>query len=260
MRQIFKERAKYLKKKREEDLENAKKEELKETLKSNKPIPYHLRNEAKTLLDKMIYNVTEDSVVYSSPKIAVTTSRNPSSMLLGVSKHLSLVFNGQHMMRGRMSNEEITNDCRNNAVTHLIMLTETKGRPSSLTLCKYPNGPTYKFSLFNCKIQRRDKKFGEKTLLIIDGMDSEIGNKLRLDLSLCFPAIKDGNRVLGIINRNGTIAFRHFLIEKGKLIKECEFDMKLYKIINSTFDVNGDVDYVINAYTNTRKDDILKED
>lgn len=260
MRRILKARADYLKKKREEELEKVKKQELKEALRSNNPIPHHLRTEAKYLLDKMIYDVSEESEVYQLPKISITTSHNPSSMLLGVAKHLSLIFNGEHLVRGKMSNEKILETCCSNGVTHLIILNETKGMPSGLTLCRFPNGPTYKFSMFNVKIPRRQKKFGEKTLLIIDGMDSDIGKRLKLDLSLCFPTVKEGNRVLGLINRNGVIAFRHFLIDNRKLVKESEFDLKLYKVINGTFDVNGNLDYVLNAYTNTRKNDILKEE
>lgn len=255
-----KERAAYLRNKERESAENTKKKELEHALKNNTAIPHHLRTEAKGLLDEMIYSTEDTEPVYLPPRIAVTTSHDPSSMLKSFSKHMSLVFNGHNLMRGRMTNTQLSEYCTEQGVTHLIILNETKGNPSTLILCRYPHGPTYKFSLFNLKYQRRMKTLGEKVHLVVDGMGSAIGADLKLSLSLCFPQVKDGNRLVAFVNRGGTIAFRHFLIEERKLVKECEFDMKLFKIVNSTFDMNGDVGYVLNAFTNTRKDDVLNEE
>ncbi|KAI4293160.1 U3 small nucleolar ribonucleoprotein IMP4 [Pancytospora philotis] len=252
-------RTAYLRRK-EEDERTEKKAKLAETLKENKTIPHNLRADAAQLLDEMIYDPSAAQPTFLPPKIAVTTSHDPSSMLKAFAKHISLVFNGLHLMRGRMTNETLSEYCREQGVTHLIVLNETKGNPSTLILCKYPNGPTYRFSLFNLKHQRRAKAFGEKVHLVIDGMDTQIGLDLKQNLALCFPTVKDGNRLVAFVNRGGTIAFRHYFIENRKLEKECEFDMKLFKVTNSTFDMDGDVDYVLNAFTNTRKDDILKEE
>ncbi|KAI5168477.1 U3 small nucleolar ribonucleoprotein IMP4 [Pancytospora epiphaga] len=254
----MKERSAYLQgKERDEKL---KKMELSDALKENKPIPHYLRAEAKHILDEMIYDVKDDTPVFLPPKIAVTTSHDPSSMLKSFSKHMSLLFNGHHLMRGRMTQSQLSEHCAAQGVTHLLIFNETKGHPSTLILCKYPTGPTYKFSLFNVKYQRRTKALGERAFLVIDGMDSQIGLDLKQNLSTCFPSTKEGNRLVAFVNRGGTIAFRHFLIENKKLTKECEFDMRIYKIINSTFDMDGDIGYVLNAFTNTRKDDILKEE
>ena len=130
-----------------------------------------------------------------------------------------------------------------------------------MLFCKYPNGPTYQFSIFNVKYQRRQKHIGEKTHLILDGMTIEIGKKLKLDISLCFPKVKDdGNRIISFINRNGTIAFRHHLIENRKLVKECEFDMKLFRVMNSTFDDDGKVDFTVKSFINSTNDDVLTEE
>lgn len=259
----LKEKQEYLKRKemnKGTNKETSKKQEiLQDALKNNTKIPFELRGEAKDLLDELIYGTKEEEIVYLPPKIAVTTSHNPSSFLKSFSKHISLIFNGFHLMRGRMSENELSEYCKTQEVTHLMMLRETKGNPSSLVLCKYPNGPTYHFSLFNVKYQRRQKSMGEKSYLILDGMSSEIGKKLKLDLSLCFPKVAEASRVVSLINRNGTIAFRHYLIENRKLVKECEIDMKLYRVVNSTIEMNGNVEFTLKSFMNSTNDDILSE-
>ncbi|ELA40907.1 uncharacterized protein VICG_02047 [Vittaforma corneae ATCC 50505] len=203
------ERREYLKHKEKEQSIEKKQEILQNALKNNTRIPHCLRGEAKELLDEIIYGTKEEESMHLPPKIAITTSHTPSSFLKSFSKHISLIFNGFHLMRGRMSEKELSEYCITQEVTHLIILHETKGNPSSMLLCKYPNGPTYQFSIFNVKYQRRQKSIGEKAYLVLDGMDSEAGKRLKLNLSLCFPKVLDASRLVAFINRNGTIAFRH---------------------------------------------------
>lgn len=260
LRRKVKERNEYLKSKDSDKDPETKKKQLKEALRTNSKIPFELRDEAKDLLDEIIYDVKDNSIIYSPPKILVTTSHSPSSALKSFAKHISLVFNGSHLLRGAMSENELSNYCNNQSITHLIILKENKGNPSSFVLSKYPNGPTYYFSLFNVKYQRRTHSMGEKAYLVLDKMNSDLGNKLKLDLSLCFPKVEDANRLVGLINRNGTIAFRHYLIENRKLKSECEFDMKLYRVVNSTFDMNGEVDYTLKSFMNSSKRDVLYEE
>lgn len=267
------ERQTYLKQK-DKEKDQEKRELLQKALKNNEKIPHNLRGDAKNLLDEIIYGTEDEKIVYLPPQIAVTTSHAPSSFLKSFSKHISLIFNGFNLMRGRMSEKELSEYCTTQGITHLIILHETKGNPSTMVFCKYPNGPTYKFSLFNTKYQRRQKTMGENAYLIIDGMSSEIGKNLKHSLSLCFPKVGNSkianqkianqkavnvSRIVSFINRNGTIAFRHHLIENRKLIGECEFDMKLFKVINSTFDMNGDVDFTIRPFINSANDNILED-
>lgn len=266
-RSDLRDRHAYLKRREAETREEAreesravKKEKLAAALTTCTRIPHALRGEAKGLLDEMIYNVEAEEELPPPPRIAVTTSHDPSSLLRAFSKHLSLVFNGQHLLRGRMTMSALSEYCRSGGVTHLFIIHETKGNPSSLTLCCYPHGPTYRFSLFHLKFQRRAKTMGEKAYLVVDGMGSELGTALRRALALCFPAVEDGNRLVAFVNRDGIIAFRHFLIESRKLVKECEFDLRLYNVTNSTVEVEGTVGYVLNAFTNTRRDDVLAAD
>lgn len=253
----LKERREFIKSK--EESVDSKKNQLLEALNTNAKIPHKIRSEAKDLLDQVIYGIKDEEIYYPFPRIAITTSHSPSSALNSFSKHFALMLNGFHLMRGRMSEKELSEYCVNHEVTHLFILKETKGNLSSIIFCKFPNGPTYHFSTFNVKYQRRVKPMGEKAYLILDGMDSTIGKLLKLNLSLAFPTVNEASRLVALINRDGTIAFRHFLIEQKKLIKECEFDMKLFKVINSTFDTNGDVDFTLKSFMNSANNDILKE-
>lgn len=253
----LKERKEYIKQK--EESSSAKKEQLMESLNTNTKIPHNIRSEAKDLLDQVIYGVKDAEVYYPFPKIAITTSHSPSSALNSFAKHFSLMLNGFHLMRGRMSEKEISEYCKTHEITHLFILKETKGNLSSIIFCKFPNGPTYHFSTFNVKYQRRLKPMGEKAYLVLDGMDSVIGKILKLNLSLCFPKVSEASRLISLTNQDGTIAFRHFLIEQRKLIKECEFDMKLFKVVNSTFETDGNVDFTLKSFMNSANNDVLKE-
>jgi U3 small nucleolar ribonucleoprotein protein IMP4 len=254
----LKERKDYIKQREESENLN-KKDQLMNALNTNSKIPHHLRSEAKGLLNEVIYNTKEEEIYHPFPKIAVTTSHSPSSVLNSFSKHFSLIFNGFHLMRGRMTEKDLSEYCKTHEITHLYILRETKGNLSSIVFCKYPQGPTYHFSTFNVKYQRRLKSMGEKAYLVIDGMDSTLGKALKLNTSLCFPKVEEASRLVSLINKDGTIAFRHFLIENKKLVKECEFDMKLFKVVNSTFETNGDVDFTLKSFMNSANNDILKE-
>lgn len=259
LRKKIRERNEYLRSREVQGDAGNRKRQLQEALETNTKIPHNLRADAKDLLDEMIYGTETAEIVQPPPKIAVTTSHSPSSSLKSFAKHVSLVFNGFHLMRGGMSEAELSDYCQSQGVTHLIMLRENKGNPSSMILCKYPHGPTYHFSLFNVKHQRRLKSMGEKAYLVVDGMDSELGRRLKTSISLCFPKVNEASRLVAFVNRNGTIAFRHFLIESRKLVKECEFDMKLFKVVNSTFDMNGDVDFTLKSFMNSANNDVLAE-
>lgn len=259
LRKKLREREAYLRSKEVQRDTDDKKRRLQESLQTNTRIPHDLREDAKGLLDEMIYGTEIPEAIHPPPKVAVTTSHSPSSSLKSFSKHISLVLNGLHLMRGGLTETELSDYCQSQGVTHLIIFKESKGNPSSMVLCKYGHGPTYHFSLFNVKFQRRAKSMGEKAYLVVDGMDSEVGQRLKSCLSLCFPKVPEASRLVAFINRNGTVAFRHFLIESRKLVKECEFDMRLFKVVNSTFDTNGDVDFALKAFMNSANNDVLAE-
>lgn len=253
------ERNEYLRTRESNQSIDEKKARLNQYLKENKKISYDLRSEAKELLDDVIYDTMAEETVYSFPKIAVTTSHNSSSSLKSFTKHMSLIFNGFNLPRASMTEQQLSEYCIHQNVTHLLIFGETKGNPSHLIFSKFPNGPTHYFSIFNTKYQRRTHSLTEKAYLVIDGMDSELGKQLKLNLSLCFPKCDDSKRVVGFINKNGTVAFRHCLVENRKLERECEFDMKLYKVVGSTFNMNGNVDYVLKSFMNSTKQDVLSE-
>lgn len=259
LRRKLNERKEYLKSRELNETKDDKKQRLIESLKTNTKLPHDIRAEARELLDDLIYDTKTEEIIYSYPKIALTTSHSPSSSLKSFTKHMSLIFNGFNLPRGSMTEQQLYDYCISQEVTHLIIFGENKGNPSNFILSKFPNGPTYYFSLFNTKYQRRTHKLGEKAFLVIDNMNSELGKNLKLNLSLCFPKVEEANRVVSFINKNGTIAFRHCLFENRKLVRECEFDMKLYKVVSSTFNMDGDLNYALKSFMNSTKQDVLSE-
>ncbi|ORD94549.1 IMP4 [Enterospora canceri] len=242
-----------------------KKEELKECLDENRRIPHKLRGEAREILDEIIYNNEEEEIL-KYPKTFVTTSHSPSTSLKEFSKHLALIFNGRFVPRSRMNEEELSEFCNQNGVTHLIIMNEAKGSPSTICLSKYPYGKTHWFTVQNMKFTRRKQALKEKAGLVLDGFGSSLGENLKKTLRLMVPAyknmkkFKDGDRVIGFVNRGGVIGFRHSTVERRRLVTDLAFDMNLYKVSAGTFEMEGGVEYQMSGFKNIVKYDVLAKD
>ncbi len=64
------------------------------------------------------------------PKIFITTSRKPSSRLIQFVKELRLIFpNSIKVNRGAYILPQLVETCKNNEVTDLILVHETRGEP-----------------------------------------------------------------------------------------------------------------------------------
>ncbi|KAL6121149.1 hypothetical protein NUSPORA_01978 [Nucleospora cyclopteri] len=251
-------------KEKQQYLEN--KQKLKDCLENNKKIPHTIRDSAKTLLDDIIYN-TEEEAVYPFPKVMVTTSHDCSTSLREFAKHMSVIFNGRFIPRAKMTEKEVSNFCSKNSITHLFIVSETKGNPTSIILCKYPHGKSYFFTIKNVKFNRRKNSMKERLYLILDGLESVLGQTLKKDLKLMVPMPENSSkkriknkhedRVIAFINKGGILAFRHCINSNRKLKIDLSFNMKLYKIKSGTFDMDGDVEYQFNGYTNCVNHDVL---
>lgn len=231
---------------------------------TNTKIPHDLRSEAKDILNEIIYKQKDAEEVYSWPLIHVTTSHNPSTSLKEFSKHFALIFNGKYITRSKQTEEELAESCRQNKVTHLFVINETKGNPSGIILSKFPYGKTYYFNMTGVKFKRRTHSLKERAGLVLDGFGSKIGLALKKDLCLMInndqKLNKHCERVIGIVNRGGNIGFRHYLVEKNKLKDDLFFTMKLYKMSAGTFEMEGDVEYHFSGYKNIVNYDILTRD
>lgn len=239
---------------RDKELES-KKSRLESALESNTKIPHGLKSDAASLLNEMIYEggIEEE---HRLPKAMVTTSRNPSSQLLHFSKHLSLLMNAEHFIRGQMREEEISETAHRHGYTCVIMVHENRGRPSALVVSYFPFGSTIRFTIVDHFMTRRSFPLGPKAYFVCDNMDGEVGSKIKNKLALLFPKCDDAKRIVSLVNRNDVIGFRHYLIDKETKVvlnKSFGMDLKVYEIRKGTFEIAGEVEWVYKPYMNSRK-------
>lgn len=239
---------------REEETKE-KKIRLEKALEHNTKIPHDIRADGASLLNEMIYEggIEEE---HRLPKAMVTTSRNPSSQLLHFSKHLALILNAEHSMRGQMCEEEISEIAHKYEYTCVIILHENRGRPNALFVSYFPFGPTIKFTIIDHFITRRSLPLAPKVYFICDNMDGDVGLKIKSRLELLFPKCDHARRIVSLVNRSDVIAFRHYLIEKEakvKLNKSFGMDLKAYEIRRGTFEAEGELDWVYKPYMSSRR-------
>ncbi len=219
-------------------------QKLEDCLENNKKIPHAIRDDAKTMVDDIIYN-REEETLYKMTKVCVTTSHSPTTKLREFSKHLSLILNGKFLQRSGYGLNELKKELEQQDYTHVIILNESKGNPSNLILCSLVFHKTYFFTISNLVFNRRKETFSESVHLILDNVEDEF--KKTLQMMLPKKKIKTSkNRVLGLIGRNGSLLFRHFLVQNRKLVKDCSCNLLLYKITNSTFDDKNDKNVIYN--------------
>lgn len=248
----------YLKEKEE----YLKRKQLEECLDTNTKLPHKLRKDAKTMLDDIIYNDEEEREL-SWPKVFITTSHNPTNTLKQFSKHLSVLLNGKFILRSKMTECELANMCKLNSVTHLFIINESKGNPTSICLSKFPYGKTYYFNMKNLQYEKRTKSMKMTLQLIIDGLTSDLGISLKEDIRLMCPKhtknTKNGknDRVLAFINRGGIISLKHCIMQNKKLKSNFSCELTLYKVSSGTFEMKGDVEYQFSGFKNIVNYDVL---
>lgn len=240
---------------KEKELE-IKKSKVLDCLDSTTKLSHDLRKDGRNLVEEIIYNQKVEDVEYRLPKILVTTSKDPSSKLIQFAKHLSLILSAQHHIRGGMSEEELSDMAHKNNYTCLILVYENKGIPSTLTISSFPFGDTLRFKIHNFSQVNRLQNLGEKAYLVVDNLETDVGLKIKRQFSLFFPRCENAKRVLTLANRDERIAFRHYLISKGKkteLNLDFGCDLQLFEIRKGTFEQDGDIEWVYRPYLKSGK-------
>lgn len=240
-----------------------------------KSIPTELRKEEPVLSREMAYDDERTFVPldarddeYSSgrsPKICVTTSRDPSSRLKAFAKEIKLLFpSAQRVNRGNLKVSELVEVCRSHEFTDVICVQETRGEPDGLIISHLPFGPTAYFTLRNC-VARHDiegcSPMSEAIPhIILHNMDSKLGLRVGKILKNLFPVPKpDTKRVCTFSCEADLISFRHHMYEKrGKEVTLQEvgprFDMQLYKLRLGTMNESeADNEYVLRPFLNSAK-------
>ena len=292
-RALNRERREYLFRKHKEEQDEkqkTKKAGVKRALDKNVPLEGSLRQDALKLQNSLTYddeNSSKTKVTDRSqddeykwagsrdPKIAVTTSRAPSVRLKNFASEMKLLLpNSLRMNRGRNDMAQLVHICRQNNMTDLVILHETRGKPDGMIVSHFPYGPTAYFTLYNCTLRHDIPDVGHMSLayphLITHGFnsDSKIGNRISDILRFLFPVPKkDSQRIITMKNTDDYISLRHHTYnlegegmhrnKKEVVLKEVgpRFELRPYKIILNTIESEdtAEVEWQLHQYTNTAK-------
>ncbi|ETW00396.1 hypothetical protein H310_07034 [Aphanomyces invadans] len=253
--------------------------QLKKAIESGKSIPTELRGVEDKLRAEMEYDDDKHIVPKShiddeyqnagmfDPKIAVTTSRDPSARLKKFAQEVRLIFpNAIRLNRGAHTVGDLVESARANEFTDLVIITETRGEPATdgLVVCHLPYGPTAYFSLQNV-VMRHDIE-DRATIseayphIILNQFETPLGQRVGNILKHLFPVPKpDSKRVITFSNQDDFLSFRHHVFKKtGREVDllECgpRFELQLYQIKLGTFDQKeAENEWVLRPYMNTAK-------
>jgi len=228
-------------------------------------------DDTKTEIPRSLMDDEYANAGVRDPKIFITTSRKPSSRLVKFVKELRLIFpNAIKVNRGAYILPQLVSTCRENEVTDLILVHETRGEPDGLIVCHLPYGPTAYFSLLNCVLRHdvEEKKTVSEAFphLVFHRFDSKLGERVQNILKYLFPVPKpDSKRVITFANyQNDYISFRHHVYKQaGKNADLTEvgprFEMKLYQIKLGTLDMlEAENEWVLRPYmSNSRTKNYL---
>lgn len=246
------------------------------SLKSGTPVPADLRSRDPSLAKTL--TVDEHDAVsafdpddeYSNapdtPKIVVTTSRDPSNKLLEFVKEISqMIPNCQRINRGSLVVSDVVSTCKSNGVTDLLIVHEHRGVPNGLVLSHLPHGPTCHFSLHNV-VTRHDLPIGERGTiseayphLIVHNFRTKIGIRISRMLQFLFPKAKDSTkRVITFSNDLDYISVRHHIYrtaDKGEIqLAEMgpRFELRPYHVVLGTVDITeAETEWHLPTFTNT---------
>eukprot|EP01031_Cornospumella_fuschlensis_P036012 gene36012-43673_t len=275
-------RKEYLQSKHEELKEatiSSKKQKLAHALENDAPIPTEILPTARELAHKLEMDIYAQPSVddeYSrlgsyDPKVCVTSSRDPSSKLKQFTKEICLIIpNSTHINRGNLRVDELVAACRKGEFTDVIVVNETRGIPDGLIISHLPFGPTAYFTLTS-PILRHDLPEAPHVSsapphLIMDGMNSRIGQRLKRILQGLFPPASPSTpRVVSFVNQGGDyLSLRHHMYrkEKGQVVLDevgPRFEMLPYEIRLGTLDQkDAEKEWVYRPHLNTaRKKHIL---
>jgi U3 small nucleolar ribonucleoprotein protein IMP4 len=184
------------------------------------------------------------------PVVCITTSHNPSAKLKKFAKEVTLMIpNAKRVNRGNNDIKGIMKACKQNGVTDVILLHETRGRPDSMVISHLPHGPTAFFTLHDVVMRHDMPEIGhmpeQYPHLVFEGLSSKVGHRVTNILKHLFPVSKPDSKRLaffGDVEKEDYIFFRQFAAtkdENGEVeLTELgpRFTMFLYAIINDTLE------------------------
>jgi len=204
----------------------------------------------------------------SDPKILITTSRNPSSKLLQFSKEIRLLLPNSHRInRGGYVMKELSDACRSNDITDLVIVHEHRGVPDALIISHFPYGPTLLVTLHSVQLRHDLPNYSESTVseqyphLIFEGFETKLGNRVMDILKNLWPVPREeSKRTMTLHNEGDFISFRHHVFVKTshKEVQLAEvgprFEMRPYEIRQGTVEQkDADIEWVLRPYQRTAR-------
>lgn len=234
--------------------EYERKQKLKRLIENGSKIPKELKHEEAALRREMdllgskaaeLKSMQDDEYQLAGvddPKLFLTTSSDPSSRLASFAKELKLIFpNCTRVNRGHLGISDLVELCRQNNVTDMIIVHETRGEPDGMIVSHLPYGPTAYFALYNTVLRHDIDTRKKMTLatphLLFHNFGTPLGERVQTVLKNLFPPAKDDCvRTLTFYNKDDYISFRHHRVDKVDHrtvdLEEMgpRFEMKLFRI------------------------------
>lgn len=250
------------------------KERFKSFFEKGKDLPRDLRGDAMSLLkattydDELTAGQALDDEYYdigvSDPKVAVTTSRNPSGPIKHFAREISqFIPNAERVNRGASDLKSLMELCRKHEMTDIVIVHGTHGDPDSIVISHLPYGPTAYFSLHNVVMRRQIENLPPISTafphLVFEGMTSKLGIRVKKILQALFPVPKpESRRLISFINKDDWISVRqHTFKRTGGKIELTELgprmEMQLFRIVLGTVEMNdADTEFALRSFINSR--------
>jgi U3 small nucleolar ribonucleoprotein protein IMP4 len=230
------------------------KNKLKRMLENGDKIPKELKSEEQALRREMallgskdiaLKNIQDDEYQMSGiedPKLLLTTSVDASSRLKAFAKEIKLIFpNCTRVNRGQTGVKALVESARNNGVTDIIVVHETRGEPDGLIVSHMPYGPTTYFALYNTVLRHDITTKKKMTLatpkILFHGFNTQLGVRVQTILANLFPPSSDDScvRTMTFYNNDDFVSFRHHRVDKDYKSVDLEemgprFEMRLFRI------------------------------
>jgi U3 small nucleolar ribonucleoprotein protein IMP4 len=279
-RSVVRQRQEFLDRKQKEGVHesiHARKEQLRTAIDNATPLPGHLRKDAVTLkkfveldddVTRKFRTTVDDEYALAGvqdPKILVTTSREPSQKLMEFTKEIRLMLpNSTRMNRGGIAVSQVVEAARRDNFSDVVVISESKGVPDSITISHLPLGPTVVFTLHNIVTRHDIEGAGpmseQAPHLIFENFTTRLGQRIRDALKFLFPVPRvDSTRVLTFDNSNDYISFRHHTFnKKGEKVTLTEvgprFELQPYRVMLGTIDMtDAETEWVMHPFLNSSK-------
>lgn len=253
---------------------NARKERLMNFMSKGQKLPDDIKADSLKIYKQTTYDDAEsvrkeidDEYSYvgqTDPKVAVTTSRDPSGPIKHFAREISqFIPNAERVNRGAADLKSLMTLCRNHEMTDLVIVHGTHGDPDCLIVSHLPYGPTAYFSLTNVVMRRQVENPPPISTafphLIFDQLTSKLGIRVKRILQALFPIPNpETRRIISFINRNDWISVRqHTFTRTGGEIQLAEIgprmEMRPFRIIQGTVEMaDSDVEFALRSFIRTK--------